>query len=286
MVDSQVSQHPWAVARFYLNPDGTSFLGYHTGQKWNGFAVPFFPKDEAAKVVASVAASGAAYSGYYFNHKTDQFFLIPHDVPPYAGEPTNGETILVDGHPVHVYGIGAGGWTWNIGPALCESCDREYLTEDFQCPKCGVSHTAAACATCGRFGLHKDDCDEPPGHDTEGGPAYRTTEERVSERRELASTFERAFQYYNGWGFAFEHPGCFSYYQFGGDLTVLFTPDHDKVGVVPVAVNDSTGESVSFIGDFDFTTDRSAHALFRIVKPTLDALAGKSAADLKGGAKC
>lgn len=56
-------------------------------------------------------------------------------------------------------------------PKVCEACGVGLLA-DRTCPACGVSHTAAPCATCGRVGLHKDDCTEPPGHDTEGGPAY------------------------------------------------------------------------------------------------------------------
>ena len=57
-------------------------------------------------------------------------------------------------------------------PTQCEACNVA-LAADLTCPKCGVSHTAAPCATCGRSGLHKDDCTEPPGHDTEGGPAHK-----------------------------------------------------------------------------------------------------------------
>lgn len=32
------------------------------------------------------------------------------------------------------------------------------LTEDLQCPKCGVSHTHPGCPECGRHGHHKDGC--------------------------------------------------------------------------------------------------------------------------------
>lgn len=62
--------------------------------------------------------------------------------------------------------------TIDIGPpSACEGCTVP-LNDDLTCPKCGVSHTASPCATCGRVGLHKDNCTEPPGFDTEGGPKY------------------------------------------------------------------------------------------------------------------
>jgi hypothetical protein len=285
MVDSQVSQHPWAAGRFYLNPSGPSFLGYHKGQKWNGFAVPFFKYQDAKKVVASVVDSGESYAGHYFNKEADQFTLIPHNVPCYAGEQTKGEDIFVDGNTIHVYGIGAGGWTWNVGPAFCENCTGIYLTEDFQCPECKVSHTGA-CGDCGRFGYHRDGCSE-----SDEFVARLDKEEKDKESKndvaELAATFERAYQYYNGWGFAYEYPGVFTYYQLGGDLTLYFTPDWGDKGKVGVQVQTVEGDDFDAEGgDHDFKTDRSAPALFRIVKPYLDRLAGKSTADVKGGAQC
>jgi predicted RNA-binding Zn-ribbon protein involved in translation (DUF1610 family) len=166
-------------------------------------------------------------------------------------------------------------------PKTCESCNVA-LAADLTCPQCGVSHTAPKCRTCGRFGLHADDCTEPPGHDTEGGPAYVSPEDRSRELRGIANVLENAYQYYMGWGFEFEHHGAFCYYQLGGDLRVYFTPDFNGPGTVEVQVCDHTGESL--LGDdsdnFDFKADRIAPVLFKIVKPYLDRLIGKSAADL------
>lgn|SRR5574342_866808 len=287
MVDSRTSQHPWTRARFSLHGEGPDFVGYHKGQKWNGFAVPFFDKCEADKVAARVVETGESYQAHCFYKKEDEFVLVPHGVPCYAGEKTRGEDIVVDGATVHVYGIGAGGWTWHKFPDLCESCGVP-LDAELQCPDCRVSHTAAECATCGRHGYHKDDCTEPPGFDTEGGPKHVPAEaqkpEKLSEeeRHELIKTFERAYQYYNGWGFSYEHPGVFTYYQLGGDLTVCFTPDWSDAGVVDVQVQSDKGDSFEQEGDdHSFIDDRSAPALFRIVKPYLDRLATKSAADLR-----
>jgi hypothetical protein len=66
----------------------------------------------------------------------------------------------------------------NPVPSTCEDCGVA-LTPDLQCPKCGVSHTAAPCATCGRVGLHTDTCDEPPGFDTEAGPAFNARLDKI-----------------------------------------------------------------------------------------------------------
>lgn len=285
MVDSRTNQHPWDVWRFYLRPDGPSFLGYHKGQMWNGFAVPYFERAEALRVAASVAQSGESYTGFIFDEKTDAVVLVPHGGA--ATEAVTGEDIVVDGRTLHVYGIGAGGWRWDSGPALCESCDNVYLTEDFQCPQCHVSHSGL-CGECGRYGYHKAECseaDSAPEKTTE-----KTDDQWRAEVRALGAIFQRGYQYYNGWGFELSHNGVFSYYQMGGDFSVYFTPDFNDRGVVDVHLATADGdfreEFAAFGGSHDFKDDRTAPSLFRIVKPYLDRLAGKTAKDFEGGATC
>ena len=173
-------------------------------------------------------------------------------------------------------------------PRVCEACNIG-LKADRTCPECGVSHSGDACPTCGGFALHKPDCDQRPlGNGFECGPKYVAPEEEhavrlsTAETNKLVETFDRAYQYYKGWGFAYEHPGIFTYYQLGGDLRVCFTPDWTEPGQVDVQVHDASGDSLDNQGgDHDFTKDHSAPALFRIVKPYLDSLADKSAADLR-----
>lgn len=284
MVDSRTA---WTLARFGFEGGDTSFLGYHNGRKWNGFPCAYFELSEAKRLASHLVQDpDAGYGGLFFEKTSDTLALFRADTADAVR--IKGEDIAFDGRTVHVYGVGEG-LTLHIGPALCESCDREYLTEDFQCPKCGVNHAGDACQTCGRFGFHKDDCTEPPhGNGFEGGPAYvapepapRTSEERIAEERALVKVFESQYETYNGWGFAFEHPGYFSYYQKTGDLTVLFTPDFNEQDVVDVQVASSDGDHFDGIGEgHPFKADRSAAALFNIVKPYLDRLAGKSAAEL------
>jgi hypothetical protein len=163
-------------------------------------------------------------------------------------------------------------------PRQCEDCQVD-LTPDLQCPKCGASHTAAPCATCGRVGLHKDDCTEPPGMDTEGGPKYIGNQDR--ELSALVDAFETTYRTYQAWTFEFMYPGCFSFSQKDSDLMVFFTPDWSDMDKVDIQVQTNEGEFIENEGgDVDFKTDRSALALFNIVKPYLDKLAGKSSKDL------
>lgn len=286
MVDSQAVQHPWTRARFFLHGDGPFFIGYHKRDTWNGFAVPFFVKAEADKVAARVVDTGETYQAHSFNKREDEFVLVQHGVPCYAGEKTKGQDIIVNGFPLHVYGIGAGGWCWNKSPDLCEKCGIT-LDKDFTCSQCGVSHAGDACDVCDRHGYHEDNCDAPPSGHLEAGPKYveKTKGEREIEERNLRETFERAYKYYNGWGFDYMHPGFFSYYQLGGDLRVFFTPDFNEEDAVGVQVQTDDGDALDEGGVHRFKIDRSAPALFRIVKPYLDRLAGKSAKDLKGGAR-
>jgi len=97
--------------------------------------------------------------------------------------------------------------------------------------------------------------------------------------QKLVKAFEDMYKYYHGWHYAYEYPGYFAYYQMGGDLSVYFTPDWNKKGSVSIQVNNAEGEQIQG-AEVPYVAPESngaalplenAYALFRIVKPFLDA---------------
>lgn len=94
----------------------------------------------------------------------------------------------------------------------------------------------------------------------------------------LTRAFERMWKYYKGWVFAYEHPGVFCYHQMGGPLTIYFTPDFDKEGIVPIQISDDQGNTpkVEEVPYENPTHNGAPHEqieayhLFQIVRPYLE----------------
>lgn len=102
---------------------------------------------------------------------------------------------------------------------------------------------------------------------------------KKKEINELVEVFEQMYKYYHGWHFAYEYPEFFVYHQMGGDLSVFFTPDWNKRGKVSIQIQDSEGKTIhSEEVPYSHPTRNGApielveaYALFRIVRPYLDA---------------
>lgn len=284
VTDAERSNPTWARARFGLDESPTWF-GWDCGERWNGWRCPWFEKSEAQSILAYFGAHNHTVE---YREADDTFSIKFEDDDPYEAK---GEDIKVaPDKTLHLYRVGDG-FTWEEipDPTECEVCDGVALNADKTCPKCGVSHAGEPCDKCRRFGSHRDECDAAPTRDTEGGPAYVAPEDRESEEkehnralRELAGDFEKAYQYYKGWGFEFEHPGVFCYYQLGGDIRVYFTPDWSDKGKVDVQVNNGNGETFAHIGKRHAFTDLNApYKLFAIVKPYLDIIGDRTSAELE-----
>lgn len=113
----------WSKAKFQLAEECDvkgSFEGYHTGDDWNGWAMPYFPEAEADKLRQAIQDSETEYA---------RWVEIESEVEGREGqmvkaletsqeksddtywEPTE---IVVDGKPITVWPIGAGGWVWQV----------------------------------------------------------------------------------------------------------------------------------------------------------------------------
>ena len=93
-------KEPTAVKGLFSIDEIEKFTGYTFGDDWNGWAVPYFEKEEADKVAKS-------FNGRYEN---DTYFFDDG----YDGEEEYEKQTIetVDG-PKEVYAIGAYNWTWS-----------------------------------------------------------------------------------------------------------------------------------------------------------------------------
>lgn len=94
----------------------------------------------------------------------------------------------------------------------------------------------------------------------------------------LVKAFEEMYKYYKGWVFAYEYPGFFAYHQMGGNLSVLFTPDWNQRGKIPIQINNEDGEGIQ-VDEVPYEAPArngipyekaEAWAVFRIVRPYLE----------------
>lgn len=101
----------------------------------------------------------------------------------------------------------------------------------------------------------------------------KQSESPLSEQERLALGLKK-LGHYNGWVFSYEYPGLFCYSNSGYPLRVYFTPDWDRAGTASIQVQDAEGNVYDeYSKDIPFSPiGRTAHKLFMLVKPTIDAL--------------
>ena len=86
-------------AKFNIE-DGPEFIGYTDGANWNGWAMPYFTRDVAEKVLEAYPGDEAddedAYRNYSFPEE-DSLIIVNPD----------------NGKPIQVWPIGSGAWCWD-----------------------------------------------------------------------------------------------------------------------------------------------------------------------------
>ena len=90
---------PLHKARFQIDNE-PSFEGYIAGTRWNGWAVPFFPKEESEKIAKHCNAK-------YIPERDSFLFSVDMD-----GQEFSGVDIDTEDGKIHAYPIGAGCWIW------------------------------------------------------------------------------------------------------------------------------------------------------------------------------
>jgi arginyl-tRNA synthetase len=94
---------------FTIDGNQTAYIGYTAGASWNGWATPYFEKDEAIRMMRDFNAHHQGTMTY--NEATDTFRVYDTMCGDYEEwEGFNGETE----HGIkHLYGIGAYCWIWD-----------------------------------------------------------------------------------------------------------------------------------------------------------------------------
>lgn len=88
--------------------DGPVYIGYTNGDRWNGWATPYFPLEEAQKIQAEFS-QGVDFPMFYDVNK-DEFRIKYDDDEPYIWK---GEDIQTEDGIKHLYGIGAYSHIWD-----------------------------------------------------------------------------------------------------------------------------------------------------------------------------
>lgn len=99
------------AAKFCID-DGPEFDGYHKGDRWNGFACPYFTH-EVALQIAEMCNTDSDSRLVYDKFRDVWMFVTPDDVDD---EPWtfHRDKITVDGKEISVFAIGAYGWVWDV----------------------------------------------------------------------------------------------------------------------------------------------------------------------------
>jgi hypothetical protein len=88
------------------------FVGFTSGDNWNGFACPLFERAEAERVLRASESNG-----YTWSYDTQQdVFVVRSTADPNQYEPEIFQAValpLTDDAERKVYGIGAYSWIWS-----------------------------------------------------------------------------------------------------------------------------------------------------------------------------
>lgn len=93
---------------FTIN-NGNIFIGYTDGSRWNGWATPYFPLDEAQKVAQDF--NQYAEHKMHYDHIYEQFYVWNEGIEDF--DMWQGEDIQTEEGIKHLYGIGAYSWVWD-----------------------------------------------------------------------------------------------------------------------------------------------------------------------------
>lgn len=88
-----------------------TFTGYSDGQRWKGWACPYFTAEEAQNIVALWNNAGIPAMQARYDAVTDTFRFMDEGMD----EPVTfaGATVELDGEHVTLYPIGNGFWCWS-----------------------------------------------------------------------------------------------------------------------------------------------------------------------------
>jgi hypothetical protein len=102
---------PFKAAKFGADwlPENFPLEGFTNGQRWNGWAMPYFTKETGLRLMAEMP-------GLKFDEEANAFTSEDENLDDEESLVTfPAETLDVDRVAVTVYAIGAGSWCWDRG---------------------------------------------------------------------------------------------------------------------------------------------------------------------------
>lgn len=112
----------WKSEEFFAEWFEKKYRGWSSGQRWNGWAMPYFEFDEAMKYSQDSEKLGAGFDAVtLYDPARDAFVTRKED----GDEVDEATVILVKGRgALKVYPIGTGSWTWSIAPEEDDPSDN------------------------------------------------------------------------------------------------------------------------------------------------------------------
>ena len=109
---------------FTIDGIAPAYIGYTSGRLWNGWATPFFEKNEALRVMQDYNKDTG--NPMQYDEATDSFRVAETE---YTDEEVwTGKNINTDDGVKHLYGIGAYCWVWDA----VNDDDRRYLAQQVE----------------------------------------------------------------------------------------------------------------------------------------------------------
>ena len=109
---------------FTIDGFAPAYIGYTDGDRWNGWATPYFEKSEAIRVMEDYNKN--TESPIFYNEEYDTFYHFGTD--NYSGEMWKGERYQTEEGIKILYGIGAYCWIWDD----VNDGDRRYLAQQVE----------------------------------------------------------------------------------------------------------------------------------------------------------
>lgn len=113
-------------AVFTIDVNPKAYIGYTSGRLWNGWATPYFEKEEAIRVMHDYNSERDLSEHMYYDEKNDMFITWCGVLNEY--EYWRGEDIQTTEGIKHLYGIGAYSWIWDNAT----DWDSTYLAEQIE----------------------------------------------------------------------------------------------------------------------------------------------------------
>lgn len=112
---------------FTVDGFADAYIGYTNGDRWNGWATPYFEKEEAIRVMQGFSKCVEETEQMTYDEANDMFVVWIEGYNDY--DYWKGEDLQTEEGIKHLYGIGAYSWVWDNAKDFIHSTAQQI--EDF-----------------------------------------------------------------------------------------------------------------------------------------------------------